>query len=366
MVSEYILGASLNTKHFDQQPTQALANHPMSSAHEAKVHQYIMKEMHLGRFLKLPAAIREQLPYGSFNPLGTVEQKGKVRVITDLKSSGINVLILKEQFGSMTLDGIPHLLQDLNVPNSKSQPPLIACEDVTAYYRQFPVRPADQPILGAISRDTCVLDRRECFGSASAPFRTTHLLDVVCWLVNQRYRMPLRHYMDNIFHVIHPATENARDTKTEAICRQLIVRRYLAQLGLPLNAHDRQLGDTVLLLGFQISTVAKTISIPVRTRLDIIALIQKLLDCPATTIRQLQSLCGKLVWACQAVPVGSTFASDIWRFNESIIRQGALSCSEGRPIFLGYVKTGKKVQRQSTDRAYSNILISNVTKYTLP
>lgn len=266
------------------------------------VQRYHQDEMELKRHSVVTQELLNELPYKNSNPLSVAEGKKKCRVITDMLSSGINSRMDNSTFGKMILDRIPTLLEDINkYPLSSDL--VIGTEDVKAYYRHFPCRVVDQTLQLYKINNVIAIDHYQCFGSCSAPFICTHFLDLVCWLFEAKFKLIVRHYIDNIYWVV-PATQG--------VCSQKIVQLLLESLGVPTNPHDIQLSNEVRLLGFQINTTSRTISVPAEAKSDILSILDKLIAGKKSSLKNFQKATGKLLWCCQAIPGGMGKASRLW------------------------------------------------------
>ena len=94
--------------------------------------------MKVGRYSVIDESLLELLPYFMNNPMTAVIQKNKPRSITDCKYSGLNSLMDKHDFGSLVLDGVAWLAQEIFTLRSASEEEIwVICEVITAFYRIF-------------------------------------------------------------------------------------------------------------------------------------------------------------------------------------------------------------------------------------
>jgi hypothetical protein len=285
----------------------------------------------------IPTSVVQQLTTSIVHPLGCVSQKGKFRTITDMTVSGLNPEINTSQYGNVEYDAVSQLISDI------SQWPfdyeiIVMCEDVNAFYRQFLVRLCEQALQLTSIKGQLAIDHVECFGSKSAPAKTTQFVDVVCWISFKLYGINLRHYVDNIYWITALKTPDIQSRISinplllqEARRQQSLICNLFQQLGLPLNSHDRQMGHIVKLLGFQIDTIARTISIPEETQQQILDLINPIMTSGTCTLKQMLTVNGKLVWACAAIPIGMSLASIIWSF---VTQQSKISNCTSKSVRL--------------------------------
>jgi hypothetical protein len=277
-------------------------NHPIPVHMEKAVQKFVENELNGGRFSVISQKVYHSLPYKVTNPTAVVEQKGKFRVITDMRASKLNEKIDNSRYGPLILDRIPLLIAEIE--NFDKATPLLVCtEDVTAFYRQFWCRPVDRPLQITIHDKKFYIDNCECFGSCSAPFICSHFLDLFCWLMDKKYNLNIFHYLDNIFWVVRKEQGNSS---------QRLIQLNLEHFGVPTNTHDVQMSDNVKLLGFQIDTTQRTISIPRATLLVMTSLLDTLLSKENATIKNMQQITGKLLWACQSIKNGMGKASYLW------------------------------------------------------
>lgn len=74
-------------------------------------------------------------------------------------------------------------------------------------------------------------------------------------------------------------------------------------------AEYKSVGPTnnLVFLGFEIDTVAMMVRVPVQKRVELVSLLQKFIDRKSITLKQLQSLLGKLNFVTKAIAPGRAF-----------------------------------------------------------
>jgi hypothetical protein len=97
------------------------------------------------------------------------------------------------------------------------------------------------------------------------------------------------------------------------------VHACFAELGIPLNPKDSQLGSLVKILGFEVDSKALTISIPSEKRKEMRQIISGMLVKGGCSLADLESINGKLVWASSFLELGFVYCSRIWRLVSVLI-----------------------------------------------
>jgi len=266
----------------------------------------------LGEYSAVDQSLLELLPYFMNNPMTAVIQKNKPRTITDSKNSGLNSLIDKFDHGTVVLDGVAWLTQEiLSLRAITDEEIWVICEDITAFYRIFCVRLVDRLMQLVVRLNgELVMDNNVNFGNLSSPFLTSHVLDLLCYIFYTLYKIRLMHYLDNLVAVVR---------KSEAARIHKALRDLLDELGFPTNDHDRYCGPHPPHLGFLFNTISLSISIPDKTLRCIIDLLRDVLSAIKIEVGVLRTLLGKLLWASNIIVEGMPVASRIWHFSDKFL-----------------------------------------------
>ncbi|MBC7643931.1 MAG: hypothetical protein H7123_02315, partial [Thermoleophilia bacterium] len=180
--------------------------------------------------------------------------------------------------------------------------------DVKSAYKLIPVRAEDWPLLGFRWRGKYYYERTLPFGLKSScaiwEWYATAMHAFIEKIVGVEY---IVHYIDDFLFVIQQRSVAARQLTA--------VQRMCEGLGVPI-APEKTEGPTTRLtfLGVELDTVAMT----ARLSESKLALLVSLLDGWAgkqhATKVELQSLCGKLQWACQVIRPGRSYLRRIIDF----------------------------------------------------
>ena len=174
--------------------------------------------------------------------------------------------------------------------------------DVEAAYKQIPVNPADWHLLGFKWLDRYFYERVLPFGLRSS-CRIWELFAHALHYFLAKMGIPcVIHYVDDFLFVIELKPEAERFLpKVLALCREL---------GIPM-ADDKTEGPTcsLVFLGILLDTEAMTASLPHPKLIELRQLTEEWSREVTTkrTIRDYQSMHGKLSWACQVVRPGRFF-----------------------------------------------------------
>ena len=130
------------------------------------------------------------------SPFGVIPKKGKAnkwRLIVDLSAQEVNDGISKE------LSSLSYLSVDQVVARVLilGRGMLMAKMDICQAYRNIPVHPHDQPLLGVEWKGMVYVDLALPFGLRSAPLLFTAVGDALQWIMLQQGVSWLGHYMDD-------------------------------------------------------------------------------------------------------------------------------------------------------------------------
>jgi hypothetical protein len=243
--------------------------------------------------------------YYRVNPLGVIpkpHKPGKWRVIHDHSfpaGTSNNDRILRSDFGE------PFIMDRIDVAISfiRSAGPgcLIWTEDVTAAYRTLPVAMQDIPLQGLrfSGYEGTYFEHVMVFGSRESGFIFCYLASLIVWYLQSLGFTRTSHYIDNFMGVV-------ANTPIGRASHKLILD-ILCHLGIPLNASDSHLGQRVPHLGFMLDSVLMTVSIPTARRQKLISILNAATDRTSIPRSLLESVVGKLLWACQVMPAARIY-----------------------------------------------------------
>lgn len=176
----------------------------------------------------------------------------------------------------------------------------LAVIDIQSAFRLQPVHPLDQPLLAFHWLGSFYVDTRLPFGLRSSPVLWERIASTLAWLATQLGVSHLHHYVDDF--IIAAPTAALCQTQLDlflSLCSFLNVPVSLPKLQGP--------HTTVTYLGVEFDTLRMEARIP-PTKLALIAsLTDPTLHPRTVTLRELQAICGKLLWCSHLVPPGRTF-----------------------------------------------------------
>ena len=176
----------------------------------------------------------------------------------------------------------------------------LAKADIKQAYRMVPVHPADRLLLGMVWEESLFVDSALPFGLRSAPKIFNALADALEWLIRQEGLESVLHYLDDFLIV----------AESESMCRAALqsLLRVFARLEVPI-APDKLEGPSTVLtfLGIEMDTVAMSLRLPAEKLTELRGLVARWEGRSFCTLKELESLAGKLQHACKVVKPGRTF-----------------------------------------------------------
>lgn len=289
-------GFSSNIRDFPSSLASINRNHP-SAIDNPAFYKNMDEETLAGRRVPLPHHVQDRV----------ISKKGKDRVINDKsfpKGSSINDHIRGKDFSRVVMDDTYSCSNVLRDFAQRGESVVLGTEDINRFYRNLSVAGWDQ-LYQLIDQDGIIyLDRSEVFGDRGAGFKACFLADVICWILETKCGiMVARHFVDNFLYYSLPH----RAKRDQAMFLLLFKR-----LNIPLNAKDRQLGTRVKHLGFIVNTTTYTIEVPQPTRMEIVQELNRILRAGELSIKDLESINGKLVWICAVIPIAWVYAKIVW------------------------------------------------------
>ena len=273
----------------------------MSSAleHPEVVRDYLAQECSEGRILG-PFPVEDQ-PGLQVSRFGVIPKgkSGKWRLIIDLSAPE----------GRSVNDGIEPELCSLSYVNvdeaavairKAGRGAFLAKVDIKQAYRIVPVHPEDRPLLGMVWEGALFVDAALPFGLRSAPKIFTALADALEWLARQEGVESLMHYLDD-YLLIAKTEEECRDALHKLLC-------LFGRLKVPVAPEKLEGPGTMLrFLGIEINTKEMSLWLPAEKLAELRLLVANWLGRKCCTVRELESLVGKLQHASKVVRPGRTF-----------------------------------------------------------
>ena len=268
------------------------------------VDQYLRREVQLNRMHALPREVAQGI---HISPLGIIPKKnkpGKWRLIVDLsapKGRSINDGICQEvcTISYTTVDMLANLV------NQAGQGSYLVKADIKEAYRNIPVHPDDQHLLGIQWEDVVYVDKVLPFGLRSAPKIFTAVADAAQWMLSQRGVPRCLHYLDD-FAIVEPDLETAKKSKRK-------LGQLFEELGLPLEPSKLEGPVTCLtFLGIEVDTVRQELRLPVTKMERLVAELHAAAGRKSLKKKELQSLTGLLQHACKVVRPGRAFLQRLY------------------------------------------------------
>ena len=178
--------------------------------------------------------------------------------------------------------------------------------DIERAYRHVPVHPDDRRLLGYLWNGNYFVDLTLPFGGRSCCSIFNGVGDLFTAVFNHHAeRTMFRHYLDDFLGVADPNSAEGEMTVEKDFGDTLSL---CDTLGIPLNPNKTVHPTTKLVfLGYELDTMALTISLPEPKRLAYMAAIEKMRGKRAVTKKELESLIGKLMHASACIPIGRAF-----------------------------------------------------------
>jgi len=236
------------------------------------------------------------------SPVGLVPKaSGGWRMISHLsfpEGSSINDGI-EQTFCSVrytSFDKVTDMIYDLGVGA------LLAKRDLKSAYRILPIRVEDFPLLGIKAGDKYYIDKFLPMGLSQSANLFEKFSTFLQWLVEKRSGMTtVDHLLDDfIFAGKHGSNACMSLVNTfEEVCKEL---------GVPI-ATEKSIDPTTVMvfLGLEIDTNEMTIRVPSHKIEELTALLQDFLSRKKITLKQLQSLVGKLNFFSKAIRSSRAF-----------------------------------------------------------
>ena len=287
---------------FDYSRTCRKAKRNMASASQQPqvIADYLSKECAAGTVIgPLDPALFPCLHISRFGVIPKGDS-GKWRLIVDLSSpegESVNDGISEERC-SLSYISIEDAGEEVK---RKGRGALLAKVDIRSAYRVVPIHPEDRWLLGMLWDGGLFLDLALPFGLRSAPKIFTAIADAAEWIIRQRGVQIVLHYLDDFLLIGSPASGECRNGME-------VLLASFHQLGLPV-ATEKTEGPAPRLtfLGFEIDSMAMEIRLPHAKLVALKGAVEAWRGRGSCKKKDLESLAGKLVWACKVVSPGKTF-----------------------------------------------------------
>ena len=300
----------------DREKGRDAVNLKIDEADKPKVTKVIDDDVRAGK--KAGPFARPPFPNFCVSPIGCVPKKdasgtinpNKVRVIHHLSyphgGDSVNASILEEPLCLPTFGHAARTVARLG------KGCLLIKLDVSAAYKQIPVRREDWPLLGFFWEGGYYYERVLPFGlrsscrlwdlyAAALHYFLYHQLGTKC-------QREVIHYVDDFLFVVEPGKE------AEALQMLRAAVAMCAKLGLPL-ADDKTEGPITCLtfLGIELDTIAMEARLPAARLARLKQLMVEWGSKTHATCKEIQSLAGLLNFAAQVVRPGRFYISSLYK-----------------------------------------------------
>lgn len=277
--------------------------------HEQEMETKLQSEINLGRI----AGPFNEPPIANLkiSPIGLVPKSdGGWRLITHLSYPTNNSIN----------DGIPELASSVKYTSfdkvsdmifSLGKNALLAKRDIKSAFRLLPVHPSDFALLGMKFKGKYFYDKMMPMGCSISCNLFEKFSSFIHWLVIELTGLStLDHMLDDFIFAGAECSNHC----------SILVRQFesiCAELGIPL-ATEKSVGPTTVLvfLGFEIDTVTLSIRIPENKVNELLILLQNTVLRNKMTLKELQSMTGKLMFFSKAIRSSRAF---LRRFYDAMI-----------------------------------------------
>lgn len=243
-------------------------------------------------------------------------QRGKARVVTDHRSSGLNDGIPKDE-AHVRYDDMRPFGQELrSAKNSFPQKSLVLFKsDVASAFLNLPAHPIWQLNQIVVVDGKFHLVRRLVFGNRASPRCWCAVSGLICWIAIHKYSIQGLHvYMDDFFGwdfadnlvMFHDRLRPKR---------QVQLLRLWDSIACPFDDKKQEHGSILKIIGFYIDIERGSISLCPESITDIISKLDNFLNSPDRKARLLdwQRLGGHLNWLLNVLPWGRPALSELYK-----------------------------------------------------
>ena len=277
----------------------------MSSAmlHPEVIQKYLQDEVEAKRVMEVPLSMCGEIHISRFGAIPKKRQPGRWRLIVDLSAplgrsvnDFINPLLCSLSYASVE-DAAAFVLR-------AGRGALLAKLDIKSAYRNIPVHPGDQHLLGMRWQDRLFIDACLPFGLRSAPKIFNATADALEWIIaneSRDFEEFVLHYLDDFLFGGSPGSDTCRRSLDLAL-------HICEQLGFPVMS-EKVFGPSTQMefLGFVLDTAAMEIRLPEEKLHHLKSLLWAWIPRKSCSKRELLSLIGSLQHASTVVRPGRVF-----------------------------------------------------------
>ena len=275
-------------------------NHGSAKCNSKLVEEIIMKEVAVGRvagpFFSMP--IRNLM----ISPVGLVPKStpGEMRLIFDLSFPN----------GSSINEGIPREYASVSYTSFDAVVDMVLKEgqgcslikiDVKSAFRLLPIHPSDFSLLGMSVGEKIFVDKCLPFGLSASCALFEKFSTFLEWCIKQAVGSDLLiHYLDDFCGC----------AKMEADAQSMLgtALKVFEDMGVPVAEEKVEGPDTTIkFLGLEVDTIAFEIRIPKDKLIEVQRALRAALGRKKLSLREIQSLVGRLNFCCKAIRPGRAF-----------------------------------------------------------
>jgi hypothetical protein len=284
------------------------ANHPSSALAAGVIDDKLAEDLARGR-------VKQCLPAPPFisSPLGLVPKgDGGFRRIHDLSTPTRRSVNDRtpDHYKTLTYTRIEDVYAAVLAAGRGA---IILKRDIRDAFRNVPVSPANQWLLGFEWRDRFYTETCLPFGLGTAPFLFNIFAEALHWAIEARIRDGMvLHYLDDFLFIIPPGIDIAF-----LVDLWIILTDYL---GIPRNDDKDRQGQIVDTLGIEIDTLRLEARLSEAKLEKARAGAEKLLRAGRASLAEMQEIGGFLAFCARVTRYGPPFLASLWAWLPSLPR----------------------------------------------
>ena len=291
-------------------------NHTSSIKQPAAVDKFIAKEISLNGLIG--QLIQQPFQWFRLNPLMARPKKdtNDYRIILDLsypEDLSVNSSIPKVIYeGSPYKLHLPTPLDFSEIIARKGQGAYLYKVDLARAYRQLPSDPFDWPLLGINWNSNYYIDKAIPFGLRHGAMTCQRVTEAVCYILEEQHKAEATRYIDGFGGA-------AGQDKTEANTQYIALKTILLELGLSIS-WDKCVPTTRILTwtATTFNTGNLMMKIDEEKVAEALQMAQAVLNQGTITLKQVESLIGKLTYASKLSEPARKFMNRILNFRRNI------------------------------------------------
>ena len=311
-IVDYIrYGWPLDVRHVEADHDKPLRNQAGARCNLLKVNKYLIDE--IGRWGVIGLFDGNPLGEGArFSPLDAIPKKDseELRIIMNLSfphdDTSVNANVnMESYFGDLIALKYPNLDDLVRLVQNKDRGALLFKHDLLKFYRQIYMDPGSIHLLGFMVDGSLYFDVVLTMGLRIACYICQRITNAIIFIY-KRLSFEGVNYLDNL---------GGADVKERAWLAFRMLGELLNKLGVWEALSKTAPPSTIMVfLGVLCNSEACTLSITLDRLLEIQGLIEKWRKRRSATLRDVQSLAGKLNFVCLTVRAGRVFVSRILTF----------------------------------------------------